>query len=191
MLYSNMDYVKVIFGGLVGGALAGAVMLLFMPAPVIQEVVAGATSSVGVQSSTAKWYSIAWTPSLVGSQSNGAATTTSLYNGDSVDRIIQDVTYSCSGIGTSRTAYTGAALAALVFTAATTSTANPASIVTTNAVLNTTVATSSAELYIASTTPGLTTSAFVRRWAAGSYLTFAANATNTAACTIGVHTISS
>lgn len=186
-----MDNVKLFsaFGALavIAGLVAGGVVLHFAPVHTQTNVISG--SSAGATFNTAKFAAIVWQPGNVGTQTNGAATTTSLFNGDASDRIITNLTYSCSGVGSSNTAYTGAGLASLIFTAATSSASVPNSITVTNALLNTNIATSSTELFVASTTPGLTGSAFVRRWAAGSYLTFSSNATNTATCAIGVNYI--
>jgi len=165
------------------GFFSGLTVHELTPAPAAQVQQVG--SPTGSTFNTAKIAMINWTIAAV-SGSNGSATTTSLYNGDSSDRIIQSVQFDCASVGTSKTAYTGAGLANLIFTAATTSSSAPAAITNANVVLSTSVSTSSTELYVSTTTPGLTGSAFVRRWASGSYLTFASNATNTAACTIGV-----
>lgn len=135
--------------------------------------------AVGATFNTAKIAAINWTLS-------DSATSTSILNGDANDRIVEGAQYWCSGVGTSKTAFTGAGLDALSFSAATTSASAPAIITNTNFVLNTTVATSTATLFVASTSPGLTATAAQRIWASGSYLTFWSNATNTAACNIGV-----
>lgn len=167
-------YIFFFFGGVAALAVAG----LFLPMNKVETTV-GSASAVGSTFSTAKVAYKAWT------LSNGA-TTTSLYNSDSSDRIIRSVDYTCSGVGTSLTAVTGTGLANLIFTAGTTSTDAPAVPTLGNSVFSSTVATTVPEIYLSSTTHGLTTSAFVRRWGAGTYLTFVSNATNTAACVIGV-----
>ncbi len=127
---------------------------------------------------------IVWAPATA------AATTTSLTNNTGSDLVVKELTYTCNGIGTSQTPLTGAGLATWTFQAATTSTANPVNLGSnTNYVLSTVIATSSTELFTSSTTPGVTGTVGFRRWAAGSSLTFSANATNTAICTIGVQTL--
>lgn len=156
---------------IVGGAILGAYQYPKQVQPTL------GSAAVGTTFGTQKIAQIVWQPST------DAASSTSLYNSDSNDRIVESVYYSCTGLTTSSTA-----VAALLFKAATTSTSAPATGIgtNTNLLLGTTVATSTSELYVASTTPGLATSAFVRRWAAGSYLTFNSNALQSAVCNIGV-----
>jgi len=101
---------------------------------------------------------------------------------------------SCTGVGTSQTAYTGAGLASVTLKAATTSTSHTTdtptsntSVSNTNLIVSTTLATSSAITTIASTTQSVGGTAGVAQLLlAGSYVTFFTNATNTAVCTIGV-----
>lgn len=144
------------------------------------------SSAVGTTNSTARIATIVMSPTAPG------ATTTSILNGDANDRVIQAATYACTGVGNVLTAYTGAGLTSLgwVITAATTSTAAPASLGNTNYVFDTTngiPTTTPALSYLASTTPGLTAANTGNRvWPAGSYLTFSSNATTTAICTVGV-----
>lgn len=139
------------------------------------------TSVAGNTFNAAKTAMIVWSPI------SASATTTSILNTDANDRIIKQAQYSCTGL-TNSFAQTAAGVAALIFQAATTSASAPANFSgNTNFVLNTTVATSTAELFVGSTTPGATASSFVRRWGAGTYLTFSANATSSAqTCVIGV-----
>lgn len=117
------------------------------------------------------------------------ATTTSMYNGDDSDRWILSNFAACSQVGTSRTAYTGAGLASLTVTSATTTTNAPAAI-TNSSTVTLTIATSSTEFMINTASTG-STSSYLTRWAAGTYYTWAFNATNTAACTVGVSYIGS
>jgi len=163
--------------------LIGIVVLAIVVGIYYTRDVIGGTSSVGTTQSTQKEALITWTLST-------GATTTSLYNGDANDRVIETAKYACTGIGTSYTQLTGAGLATLYVTAATTSTSIPATLGTnTNYVFTSanTFATSTGFAYLASTTPGeLLTNTSNRLWLAGSYLTFASNATNTATCVIGV-----
>ena len=112
------------------------------------------------------------------------ATSSSIYNGDAGNRYVSDYKLGCTGLGTSYTAYTGAALAALTLTIGTTSTAAPAVIPSSNVVASAvTVATTTASnaIFTSSTGGGL-----ANVWGPGTYMTFWFNATNTAACTVGV-----
>lgn len=138
-------------------------------------------STASTTNSTAKIASIAMTPST----SN--ASSSSLYNSDATDRIIESAFVTCSGVGTSLTYLTGAGLAGWQIKFATSSNG----IQTGN--LNQFVmgiSTSTPDVY--NYTTGTTTPLdYVRVWAAGSYLVPTFNATNTAACTAGVHYLSS
>ncbi len=165
----------------VAGLVASLVVLHFAPSKVMQAT----GTPVGSTFNTAKVAMINWTFAAV-TGANGVATTTSVFNGDSSDRIIQAVQFDCSAVGTSNTAYTGAGLRSLILKAATTSTSAPNIVSNTNVVFSSDIATTSADVYLATTTPGLTGTVPFRRWASGSYLSFFSNATNTAACTIGV-----
>lgn len=140
------------------------------------------TSPVGTTFNSAKVAQINITPSTA------SATSTGVLNTDSYDRYIEAMYGACSGVGTSLTAYTGAGLASLglTVTAATGTTAAPNTITNTNSFVMT-VATTTVDSF-ASTTSATNLS---RVWATGSYLNFAFNATNTAACTVGVHYIGS
>lgn len=126
------------------------------------------------------------------SPTTATATSTSILNSDSTDRVVTDSFYYCNGMGTSLTAYSGVGLANLIFTAATTSAASPIGLGNNNLVLSSNVATSSAgaSVYTASTTIPFPNDSS-RLWASGSYMTFYSNATNTAACVIGVHYLAS
>jgi len=120
-------------------------------------------------------------------------TSTSILNTDTNNRYPVSLDVGCSGVGTSQTAYTGAGLAALTLSVATSSTAAPATNGNTNflGAATLTIATTTTQFVIASSTgiiPGNTTPGAV--WGPGSYLTFTFNATNTAACTVGVKFIS-
>jgi len=166
-----------VLGGFIGGKLSSTTNVVHVD---------GTTGSpVGSTFNTARIAMI--------NASFASATSTGVYNGDTSDRIITDATWDCTGVGTSQTAYTGAGLVTWTISMATSSTASGSSFVNanTNYVVTTVQATSSPEVYVASTTPGLTGSAFVRRWAAGSYLNIFTNATNTAACVIGVKYLAS
>jgi hypothetical protein len=119
-------------------------------------------------------------------------TTTSYLNSSPNDYYITNQEASCEKLGTSQTAYTGTGLAALTFTIATSSTANPATNSNPNTLPVITVATTTGNFVISSSTagtPGVTNVSNI--WAAGSYLTVTANATNTATCSVGVSYTSS
>lgn len=128
------------------------------------------------------------------SPATGSATSTSILNTDSNDRIVTGSFFYCNNLGTSYTAYTGAGLTSLgvLFKAATTSTAAPATVSNVNLVLSATVATTSAgsSVYVASTTTPFPNDVG-RLWASGSYMTFFSNATNTATCVVGVQYLAS
>lgn len=143
---------------------------------VVQQMVGSAS---GTTFNSAKVAQINLNPQSI------TSTSTSLYNGDSSDRIVTDAFVSCNNL-TSMTSATGG-VATFQWGAATTTAAAPTASVLTNqyAAMNVTVATSTADGYTATSTY---TAAASRRWAAGSYMTFQTNATSTnAACTVGVH----
>ncbi len=141
---------------------------------------------------------------------NGA-TSTSVLNSDASDRFVIDNFVACTGATTTYAAVTGSALTSLgwIIKAATTSTLAPAVIGNTNLVMNDAIATGTvaagvasdyggvvlvASTSIASSSPLVNNAgaaAQMFRWAAGSYLTFWSNATNTANCTVGVHYLAS
>lgn len=141
-------------------------------------------SSAGTSFNTAKFAGVVF------GLSSSSATTTSIYNTDSFDRKIQSFVADCSGVGTSLTAYTGAGLSQLVFTAATTSTAAPNTITNTNT-MALPIATSTVDSYNSVGSATTTPTALSRVWKTGTYWTISSNATNTAACTVGVNYIGS
>lgn len=137
-------------------------------------------SPVGTEFGTQKIAAVAW------SLSSGSATSTSLYNSDQNDRVIESSFVACDTVGTSRTAYTGTGLASLIVRAATTTTEAPAIVTNTNYAVNISpLATSTPVVLTSSSTEGVL-GGYSRVWPAGSYLTFFSNATNTAQCTVGV-----
>ncbi len=133
------------------------------------------TSTAGSTFNSAKMAAVAFAPA------DPTATTTSILNTDANDRLVTGARVSCGNVGTSFTQINGSGLAALIFSAATTSTNAPATVSNTNFAFRVTVATSSVDTFVASTTP---TNSYMQRWSAGSYLTFFSNATNTAQCTV-------
>lgn len=141
----------------------------------------GATNNaVGTVYNTAKIAQINWSLTA-------GATSTSVLNSDSYDRIVTSFVADCNTTGTSKIPLTGTGLASLFIQAATTSASAPAVITNTNLLAYSTVSTSTPDFYIASSTIGVAD--FGRVWLSGSYLTFWSNATNTAVCTVGVNYI--
>lgn len=137
---------------------------------------ANTNAAAGALFGDAKMALISWSPGT------NAATSTSILNPDGSDRIIKSVEYWCGAL----TTVNGAPLALWLFTSATTTTNSQGLQGNTNYVLTTSVATTTAELWVSSSTPGLTATNDFRRWPANSYLTFNANASSTGNCTIGV-----
>lgn len=161
----------------IAGAIYGAYLY-----PKVQILVG---SPAGTTFGTSKFAAVA--VNLANTGANG--TSTSILNTDASDRYPVSVDIACEGVGTSQTAYSGTGLAALTLSVATSSTANPNSNANTNYVGAATLAipTSTTQVAISSSTaalPGNTRSGVV--WGAGSYMTFTFNATNTAACSVGV-----
>lgn len=159
------------------GALGGY-MYMFSDKETVQPASA---SPAGTSFNTAKFAGVA--VSLANPGANG--TSTSILNTDANDRIITGLRAGCESVGTSQTAYTGAGLVSLQVTVATSSTSAPSSNGNTNSVGGGAfvLATTSPQFALSSTTQS--TSKVYSIWASGSYLTFTANATNTANCTLG------
>ena len=152
--------------------------------PLSQTVTRIVGSPVGSTFGDAKLAAINISPST-------GATSTSILNTDGSDRYITTFEGACSNVGTSLTPLTGAGLASLTLTAATTSTATPAVNPNSNSAFVATVATSSTIYIQASSTQQLSGTPVNDVWKAGSYLSFYFNATNTAACTVGVRYLGS
>ena len=116
-----------------------------------------------------------------GSVSVASTTLISLYNGDANTRVIDNVSYWLDGLTTVDTAVDSLQITAGTSTAAYT--------VDGLKVLENTVATSSSQLYVASTTPGvMSASPVVRLWPSATYLNFVLNATTSATSNIVVDT---
>jgi hypothetical protein len=144
-------------------------------------------SAAGSTFNTAKFAGVAMNLATAGAN----ATSSSVYNSDGSSRFVTGLDYGCTGVGSSKTAYTGAGLAALLLTVGTTTTSAPATIPTDVVLANAiTVATSSATMVFASSTTAIGTEASML-WPSGTYMTFWFNATNTAVCTIGVEYVGS
>ena len=153
--------------------------------PRLSEAPILGSSKVGTQFGVQRMATVVFSPTT--------ATTTSLFNSDVNERYITDVVFYCDNLGSSRTLLTGVGLlsAGFTFSAATTSNSTSGLQGNTNFVLNTSVATTTFQNYVASSTPGLTGTAVNRFWPAGTFLTYVANATNTAVCTINTDYIPS
>lgn len=114
-------------------------------------------------------------------------TPASILNGDATDRIITSIDYYLASL-TSVTS-NGSGLANFTFLLSTST--NVYTAASANYLLNTTVATTTAQLFVASTTPGNTALATLagvntRVWKAGTYLNVFANGTSTATGTIKI-----
>lgn len=137
-------------------------------------------SVVGTSNSSAKIASQTMAPATA------AATTTSILNMDATDRSISSSFAYCTGTGNSQTYLSGAGLAALTVQLSTSSAAQDAK-ANTNYAGSFAVSTSSAWA-LGSTTWAINDMS--RDWPTGTYLNITFNATNTAACTAGVHYLS-
>lgn len=173
----------------VGGLIAGGLVIMFIPqSKTTIESIAGTTVQ-GSTGSTARQFNV-YGVNLAAPGAN--ATSSSILNTTGNDLYITSVKSGCENVGTSKAAYSGTGgIAALTFSVATTSTAAP--IAQGANTLNGgtfTIATSSVYFTSASST-AVQSGSFTAIWAAGSYLTFFTNATNTAVCTFGVDAFSS
>lgn len=179
---------------LVGAVIVGGFIWGAYQYPKASTQVAAGASPAGTTFSTAKFFGVAIAPAAPGTN----ATSSSVQNNTGQDLGIVSTRAFCEGLGTAKTAYSGAGLAALTVTIATSSTAAPAINANTNTVGSTamTLATSTGNFTEASSTssngatsPGSTLVSNI--WAAGSFLSFYVNATSTGTCTIGVEAIPS
>ncbi len=185
---TNKAIIFGLFGALLAGAVGGLVVHVFAPAPnqIVQQV--AGTSPTNTTFGTQKILGI--------KMSLSSGTTSSVINNTANDMFITRFDYACTGVGTSLTAYTGAGLANLTVKAATSSTSLSGSTPTSNVAANSnlaipssTISTSTASVSAASSTVGTSAPVFLDV-PAGAYLTFITNATNTAACTFQVQTVS-
>lgn len=171
---------KIITGAVVIAALLGAIAF-FGFSPFLKTVVEsfGTTSGTGTTQHLATF---AFNPTVA------AATSSSIQNTDAQDRVVTSADVACSGTGTSKTAYTGTGLANLTVQIATTSASAPAALGNTNYVLNVNISTSTTDTYVATSSTNVVNSATGNaiRWPASSYMTISSNATNTAACVVGI-----
>lgn len=129
--------------------------------------------AVGTTFNTAKVAQINMSPSAAG------ATSTSILNTDDNNRYVRGAYVYCTGASQS----SDRTIASLLVQAATSSTAAPALNSNTNLAANLTVSTTSPFVAVSSTT---ISNGVASVWASGSYMSFFWNATNTAACTVGI-----
>lgn len=185
MLSTNMNKKIIIASLVVVLAIFGA---YFFPRPVKQSVLAGSPQGATFNSS----FQASVVASLASPGAN--ATSSSVYNGSGSDYYITAIKAGCESVGTSKTAYSGGGLASLQLSVGT-STASAPAVIPTNLVGGgaVVIGTSTATFVISTSTSGGangTPSAYAI-WPNGSYMTFWANATNTATCTFGVDYFSS
>lgn len=174
-----LGLICILVGGFIGYGLHGSKVTL---------TAGNVTSPAGSTFGTAKFYGVA--VNLANPGANGTSTT--LVNTDATDRFITSTKVGCEGIGTSLTAYAGAGLSSLQLSIGTTTSASPITFNTFAAVaLNLNLATTTTNLLFSSTTIATATSSNAAVWHSGENLTFYFNATNTAACTVGVDVLGS
>lgn len=154
--------------------LSGAIWGGYQYPRATQVMVEQQGSTAGTTNSTAKIASVSLTLSTTTPTTSSSAC--KLYNGDATDRVISEVDWYLSSVGSFGLNATG--VAELTVTVATSTGIYLAS---GNAVVSTVQATSSANVYVASTTPGLTSSPINRVWAAGTCLNAFTNATSSSA----------
>lgn len=173
---------NIIWGVVIVAVLAGIGWYMFSDSPEVEQL--GAGSAVGTTFNTAKIAGITMAPATA------AASSTSLLNPDSTDRVVRSASAYCTGVGTSQTYLTGAGLLSTGWTLNMATTSTAAQTGSTNYVASITLATTTGYVYSAtSTTPAI--GDVTRLWPAGSYLTLTFNATNTAACIAEVDYLSS
>ena len=159
---------------LIATAIVGA---YFFPNVTVKEVYGSPTNSTFTQSNTDN--------AMIAAPLSGTATSTSILNTSGSDLGVIQVNIVCEGVGTSQTAYTGAGLAALTLSIGTSSIASPTVIPTNLVGPAITIATSTGQFVLASTSQSTSWNDI---WPAGSYMTAWFNATNTAKCHVGVET---
>lgn len=177
-----------LFAGVAVLSLMGAVAFFGLSPfgkTVIQQTFGAAPA--GSNYTDQKLYAV--TVNLANPGANG--TSTSILNPSATDYFVTGISVGCENVGTSKTAYTGTGLAALTLTVATSATAAPATNANTNVVNENTLGTSTPQFVVSSTTPATGVVGTNGIWAAGSYMTFTTNATNTALCTFGVNVLGS
>ena len=175
---------KIAFGAIIAVVVAVAIYGAYLYPKAAQPL---GTTAVGGTFGTAKFAGVAMTPSTAG------LATSSITNGSTNDYYVKSIEVGCEGVGTSKVLYTGGGLANLTLEAATTS----------NGIINSNtnyvgggafnIGTTSTWFVEASSTANATVGSILMNniWPAGTQMTFSFNATNTAACTVGVSYISS
>lgn len=117
------------------------------------------------------------------------STSTSILNPFGQAVYVRGPRVACNTVGTSKTAFTGAGLASLTMLIGTSSAALTSASTGLNSaaeVGNLTIATSTGNFLLASSTTDTATSTNAIAWGATEYMSFQTNATNTAICTVGV-----
>lgn len=168
---------------LIAGLVVVAVLAIgadFVLRPAEPTVVAG--SPTGSTFNDAKVATV--NLNLANTGANG--TSTSILNNSGSDRYVLGPVVACEGLGTSQAAYAGGGLASLTLVVSTSSTASPASTTPTIQVGNLTIATSTVNFLLASSTSQTATTSFAAIWSNNAYMTFQTNATNTGVCNVGV-----
>lgn len=166
----------------VAGGVFGGYKFLFST-PKLAAVGTSTAGSTGRSATQANIYGV----NLAAPGAN--ATSSSLLNSSANDYYITALKAGCENLGTSQTAYSGGGIASngLTVSVATSSTAAPATNGNANVVGGGTFALSTTTgTYVVATSTALGGNTKIYGiWAAGSYLTFTVNATNTAVCTFG------
>lgn len=180
---SKDTYVALLVGVVIAATVIGGYFFPRVSAPVIQQI-----SSASPAGSTFNYMKIAAITVAMTS-----ATSSTVLNTDSNDRIVLSTEIGCEKVGSSNTLNTGTGLASLTVLVGTSSTATPTATALFSPSLeigNVTLATSSANFIFASSTAVTATSSSASIWASGTYMAFVSNATNTAVCTFAVHYLS-
>lgn len=159
-------------------AILGAIAF-FGYSPFLKTVVQQFGSPVGTTLNTQKQASIIFALT---------ATSTSILNPFGQTVYVLGPQIACNNVGSSRTLVTGTGIASLTLLIGTSSVSDVNQAATSSAaeVGNLTIATSTPNFLLASSTMQTATSSYATVWGATEYMTFQANATNTAICTAGV-----
>lgn len=180
----TITFVQACVVAVIASIATGLIMTTFQKpqaAPIINEV--AAASPTGSTFTTSKVALVRATFLI--------STSTSVLNTDSNNRYIKNLELACTGVGTSQTPYTGAGLLSQGWkiSASTSTTAASSAYLNANgnyAFVNYVMSTTSAWLTVSSSTLAIGGFSSTTEWLAGTYLDIFTNATNTAACTVGV-----
>ena len=170
-----------LIGIVVVGAVLGTIAF-FNVSPFRSAVQSAFGSAAGSTFSTAKFAGVVVSLTTAGA----SATSTSILNTDAYDRYVSEFKVGCEKVGTSYVANTGAGLASWQISVGTTTTASPAAFSSFAAVATNFVLSTSSTNVLAASSTLATGSQNATIWPTNTYMTFAFNATNTAACTVGV-----